>query len=321
MKRLLAALAALVLLGAPARAQTPVSVRYQTTDPSLTVNCTPGQMVWNTTTFNPFLCNAPLTGGAPRFKDMLTNVPGGVSFPLLAPNGLNTAPSYSFSSDPDSGFYHGGLNNVILQSVNSSNNQSNSLSLSTATNGTSSAILSDGTELVGWNYGLGANKGFSYFATFTEGFASYVGAVVDNDIQLVASASDTGTNSSNHTIKGASHNITSTNGTGTTQAVITGGGEFNVTSENYGAGSIGLSANGNTNTIAAVVTDGTLSGEVTVLPTGVRDVTQGAKPTCDTNTRNHRWFVRGGLGVADTYEVCMKSAANTFAWVVIATNP
>jgi hypothetical protein len=30
------------------------------------------------------------------------------------------------------------------------------------------------------------------------------------------------------------------------------------------------------------------------------------------------YFVQGGAGVADTYEVCMKDAADNYAWVALA---
>lgn len=38
------------------------------------------------------------------------------------------------------------------------------------------------------------------------------------------------------------------------------------------------------------------------------------KPTCDVNSRFKIWPVAGGAGVADTFEVCTKDAANVYAW-------
>ena len=43
--------------------------------------------------------------------------------------------------------------------------------------------------------------------------------------------------------------------------------------------------------------------------------TTGTRPTCDSTTRGTVWYVAGGAGVADTFEVCRKDAADTYAWV------
>lgn len=44
-----------------------------------------------------------------------------------------------------------------------------------------------------------------------------------------------------------------------------------------------------------------------------------AKPACAVAYRGVHWYVRGAGGVADTYEVCMKDAANAYGWKVVAT--
>jgi hypothetical protein len=67
--------------------------------------------------------------------------------------------------------------------------------------------------------------------------------------------------------------------------------------------------------------DGSLASAVDVKAYGPADVTTGTQPTCDSGSRARRWFVEGGTGVADTYEVCMKSSLDTYAWVVLAVNP
>lgn len=54
---------------------------------------------------------------------------------------------------------------------------------------------------------------------------------------------------------------------------------------------------------------------------GLRFETTGTKPTCNASAAGYMWREIGGAGVADTFEACMKSAADTYAWVVIATNP
>jgi len=51
---------------------------------------------------------------------------------------------------------------------------------------------------------------------------------------------------------------------------------------------------------------------------GIRaNATNTARPTCDSTVRGQTWFVEGGAGVADTYAVCAKDAANAYAWRTI----
>jgi hypothetical protein len=49
---------------------------------------------------------------------------------------------------------------------------------------------------------------------------------------------------------------------------------------------------------------------------GLQHVT-GTRPTCDSTTRGTTWYVAGGAGVADTYELCRKDAADAYAWVTL----
>lgn len=46
---------------------------------------------------------------------------------------------------------------------------------------------------------------------------------------------------------------------------------------------------------------------------------QPAKPTCNAANRKFMYYTAGGAGVADAYEVCMKDAADVYAWKVLAT--
>jgi len=46
-------------------------------------------------------------------------------------------------------------------------------------------------------------------------------------------------------------------------------------------------------------------------------ISTGTKPTCDSTYRGTLYYVAGGAGVLDTYEVCRKDAANVYAWVTI----
>lgn len=67
--------------------------------------------------------------------------------------------------------------------------------------------------------------------------------------------------------------------------------------------------------------DATNNSAWTVLANGIQIDTNGVKPTCDATTVKRHYYTPGGAGVADAYEMCMKSAADTYAWVVIAVNP
>lgn len=42
--------------------------------------------------------------------------------------------------------------------------------------------------------------------------------------------------------------------------------------------------------------------------------TGGTKPTCNASNRHKIWTTSGGAGVADTFEVCNKNAADAYAW-------
>lgn len=46
-------------------------------------------------------------------------------------------------------------------------------------------------------------------------------------------------------------------------------------------------------------------------------VDTGTKPACDAAHRGQRWYDAGAGGVADTYEVCRKDAADAYAWVSV----
>lgn len=46
---------------------------------------------------------------------------------------------------------------------------------------------------------------------------------------------------------------------------------------------------------------------------------QGTKPTCDSSVRGNMWFEEGGAGVADTWEICCKNAADAYVWSASGT--
>lgn len=49
--------------------------------------------------------------------------------------------------------------------------------------------------------------------------------------------------------------------------------------------------------------------------TGVTISTVGSKPACSISVNGAMWRTPGGAGVADTFEVCRKDAADVYAWV------
>lgn len=44
-----------------------------------------------------------------------------------------------------------------------------------------------------------------------------------------------------------------------------------------------------------------------------------SKPTCNSANDGRVWFTKGGTGVADTFEICGKSAADVYAWKTIVS--
>lgn len=44
-----------------------------------------------------------------------------------------------------------------------------------------------------------------------------------------------------------------------------------------------------------------------------------ARPTADASSRGTIWYSKSAGGAADTVEICLKSAADTYSWVTIAT--
>lgn len=57
------------------------------------------------------------------------------------------------------------------------------------------------------------------------------------------------------------------------------------------------------------------TGLVTV--TGLDHRDGGTRPTCDASTRGTSWFDEGGAGVADSFAICAKDAADAYDWRTI----
>lgn len=65
---------------------------------------------------------------------------------------------------------------------------------------------------------------------------------------------------------------------------------------------VGVNANTDTNAAKMQVQD------------GVQWIYSAARPTCDSTHRGVVWYVAGGGGVADTFEVCYKNSADVYGW-------
>lgn len=48
---------------------------------------------------------------------------------------------------------------------------------------------------------------------------------------------------------------------------------------------------------------------------GVTLDTSTTQPTCDVAHRGNQWIIQGGLGVADIFQICQKTALDTYIWV------
>lgn len=59
---------------------------------------------------------------------------------------------------------------------------------------------------------------------------------------------------------------------------------------------------------------GTVAEKVRIAYDGGLKLATGTKPTCNSTYRGTLYYVAGGAGVADTYEVCTKDAADSYAW-------
>lgn len=60
--------------------------------------------------------------------------------------------------------------------------------------------------------------------------------------------------------------------------------------------------------------DGTAQAEFAY---GVELATSAAQPGCSVTNRGQLWVVQGGAGVADSYEICEKDAADVYAWTPV----
>ena len=306
MKRIIAALAIVLALSAPALAQPPP---HFTATYSLAANadpsgiCTNEVRFWiNNVTNDMFSCYGgtwyPVGGGAAAFP--ITDVDG--------------ASSVTLSGD--------------------------------ATAETGSFLLANATDVAGMNAALGATLGASLFAsnatdqasvnididaqTITSSYVAENGEsrTVLREAEIYSKAADLWPDYSeltqNPVIGFLFHSRRPSVNANTTDVTVSYTG-FVVDADSPGSAfTAGLDVNGPTAKVTMTATEGGGSRAVTVeskASVGARVSTIGTQPTCDSTNRGGMWRVEGGAGVADTFEACMKSAADTYAWVVIAVNP
>lgn len=83
--------------------------------------------------------------------------------------------------------------------------------------------------------------------------------------------------------------------------------------EGNGSHTVTLGASSNTDVFA--------SGNLKAIGGGVvpNEGGAGTRPAAGADVRGMIWVTQNGAGVADTVEICLKSSADTYSWVVIAT--
>lgn len=203
------------------------------------------------------------------------------SSPVLAPDGTSSLPSYAFTNDPDTGIYS--LNANII------------------------GFVTGGAA----RYAIG-NLGGGWYG-FQRGTGSF--GVVDNvdgyDAPHLWIYGNAFPRESNAYILGDEH--------------YSGASHFRpwkaaVTNRIY----MGY-ADGDADPAAATGTikvktgaDLTLDADSVKSPSGFTVNTTASQPTCDSSIRGKIWVVQGGAGVADSAQICLKNAADAYAWVAFA---
>lgn len=328
MKRVLLTIALLVL-PALARAQSPgeykpALVRFEASNP--TVACTPGKFWWNTSTNVLWACESGTW--------VSTLAAASTSFPLLAPNGNFSAPSYSFTNATNAGmFYDPALASVIVRAPDAAS---------------SGARVQLGTLSAAQNARLiVGSPGFFTMAGFEAipGAARvYVGDIVMLSVSSTQIAPTPPIRASNGGVTAPSYSFSSESDLGcyrdgadamhcNTGSGTTNVGQMQIESgqvalrwRNGSAQNYGFIADSSATTlyyagVEAVIANsgGTLLRNTTqtildLNASGPDFVDPGTKPTCDSSKRGIVFVDEGGAGVADTAEMCTKDAGDAYAW-------
>jgi hypothetical protein len=216
-----------------------------------------------------------------------------IKTPLNLALGTVSAPTYSFTGDPDTGMYSPTGNTVAFSSAGTKVFQANTSSFTPGVNN----AFELGTSSLSWSsVYAGLYSAASGLRVHSSGFGT--------GIVIVASglpSPDGGTFAGLYGEAGANNPIGVTGGAdtaGTPKGVILQG--QNHTGATTGGGVVirgGASASG---------TGG-----------GIKFVTPSTKATCNSTNRGMYWHTLGGAGVKDDVEVCAKDAADVYAWRTI----
>jgi hypothetical protein len=288
MKRIIAILAIVIALSAPALAQPPphFTATYSLAaagDPSGI--CTNEVRFWiNNVTNRMFSCyqgtwhSFAVDAAAP-------------SFPLLAPNGTLSAPSYSFSSYPMDGMYH----------TLASGNQYTSLK--GGPDAGNRGVMRVGLQSK-WTVTAGATE-YGDIDFGTSGFD--LDALGTFSVDVVGNA---------EIISDGLVDLNSASGVSGAQVRTDSAGTADMTANTTGISAAAIAhATGSGAPVASLsISNGSVTASVGADVKGVFVLTGGSKPTCDSTNRGGMWRVEGGAGVADTFEVCTKDAADAYAW-------
>jgi hypothetical protein len=259
--------------------QSPVLVQYANVAPSGT--CLPGYGWVNVTDDSFWLCD-PSTNPPSWFQ----TGGGSATFPITATSGATTV---TLTGNP------------VAQ--------------------TGAYSLSNATEGAGWNAALAGALGSSLFAFNATETGSISVDLTANQILLAYLAGDDevklelGPNSQAYSYEDATSRQGGWNfSPGVAALAVDGPGTSGPSV------SASLSASVVAETVSLSYQQSAQDVRVELVQQGIRLRTDGVKPTCgDVGTRGALWFVEGGAGVADTFEACMKNAADVYAWVALAT--
>lgn len=213
-------------------------------------------------------------------------------------NSSTSAGAWAFDGDADSGVFYGGANNWgIMSGANI-----NWLFQGASTFAYQNILAVDGTQEVG-----SATYPWRRLHLGASGAASILFTPAAATLQM-----------GNTITSGSAINQTFRSHNATTGTDISGGNLTIVAPGGTGSSTGGTIAFQTAPVLASGTTAQTPVDRLTIPKTGgIQLVTASTKPTCDSAARGQLFYVAGGAGVADTYEVCTKDNADAYAWRTI----
>lgn len=312
MKRLFAALS-FALLPALASAQgVPGLITYGPSNPT-TTTCRPGYLWWNTVTDHLWICDTT------SWVDMLAAATA--TFPFTETTGSTTATLDATTS---------GLFPTISFQIA---NVTEGAGFNAGVDGALGAGVFMYTPTKSAHVSVDGTKVETQFMDPSGSTTLTVGPLLDSSVTTDGSFTQTvtstpfsylrgitnGTQDGSDNLTSTTHNVAITDGVGSVEL-----GETATTGSYVSSRTVSDGAANSVTEDASVVAgepllqrtsnNGTNSTTETVAATGPFTTTTGAQPTCDATTRGHVWRTEGGVGVKDTYEVCLKDSTNTYAW-------